>query len=260
VLGQLADGNVRVVLLDLNMPYLSGDELLPQIIELYPHISVIIISGLNQITTAVQCIKSGAYDYHVKTEEPERLGGSIMRVIRFQELRLENEAMRGCLLDNKNTLHQAFTKIISVDSQMLSIFQYIESISKSQQPILITGESGVGKELIARSIHETSGCLGELVCVNVAGLDDNLFSDTLFGHKRGAFTGADKARQGMIERASGGTLFLDEIGDLSLASQVKLLRLLQEGEYYPVGSDVPKRINARVLGQPNCYNLVKQLI
>jgi len=247
VLGQLADGNVRVVLLDLNMPHLSGDELLPQIVELYPHISVIIISGLNQITTAVQCIKSGAYDYHVKTEEPERLGGSIMRVIRFQELRLENEAMRGCLLDNKNTLHQAFAKIISVDNQMHSIFQYIESISKSQQPILITGESGVGKELIARSIHETSGCLGELVCVNVAGLDDNLFADTLFGHKRGAFTGADKVRQGMIERASGGTLFLDEIGDLSMASQVKLLRLLQEGEYYPVGSDVPKRINARVI-------------
>jgi len=247
VMEQLADGNVRIVLLDLNMPHLSGDELLPQIVELYPHISVIIISGLNQISTAVKCIKSGAYDYHVKTEEPERLGGSIMRVIQFQELALENEAMRDCLLDRKNTLHPAFTKIISVDSKMHSIFQYIESISKSQQPILITGESGVGKELIARSIHETSGCLGELVCVNVAGLDDNLFSDTLFGHKIGAFTGADKARQGMIECASGGTLFLDEIGDLSIASQVKLLRLLQEGEYYPVGSDVPKRINARVI-------------
>lgn len=247
VLGHLATGNIRVVLLDLNMPHISGDELLPQIIELHPHVSVIIISGINQVTSAVQCIKLGAYDYHVKTEEPERLSSSIMRVIRFQELSLENQAMRGCLLDNENTLHPAFAKIISANNQMYSVFQYIESISNSQQPILITGESGVGKELIARAIHETSDCAGELVCVNVAGLDDNLFSDTLFGHKRGAFTGADQARKGMIERASGGILFLDEIGDLSLASQVKLLRLLQEGEYYPVGSDTPKRINARII-------------
>ncbi|MEG3754446.1 sigma-54 dependent transcriptional regulator [Psychromonas arctica] len=247
VLEHLAEGNIRVVLLDLNMPHISGEELLPQIIELYPHISVIIISGLNQVTTAVQCIKLGAYDYHVKTEEPERLASGIFRVVQFQELGIENEAMRQQLLNNKTTLDPAFSKIISADSQMHSIFRYIESISKSKQPILVTGESGVGKELIARAIHETSQCAGELVCINVAGLDDNMFSDTLFGHRRGAFTGANQSRQGMIERASGGTLFLDEIGDLSLASQVKLLRLLQEGEYYPIGSDTPKKINSRVI-------------
>ncbi|MEY8197713.1 MAG: sigma-54 dependent transcriptional regulator [Colwellia sp.] len=247
VLGHLATGNIRVVLLDLNMPHMSGDELLPQIIELHPYVSVIIISGINQVTSAVQCIKLGAYDYHVKTEEPERLSSSIMRVIRFQELKLENQAMRGCLLDKQNTLHPTFAKIISINNQMHSVFQYIESISNSLQPILITGESGVGKELIARAIYDTSDCSGELVCVNVAGLDDHLFSDTLFGHKRGAFTGADQTRKGMIEQASGGILFLDEIGDLNLASQVKLLRLLQEGEYYPVGSDTPKRINAQII-------------
>jgi DNA-binding NtrC family response regulator len=113
--------------------------------------------------------------------------------------------------------------------------------------VLITGESGTGKEAIAQAIHTLSGRNGPLVCVNVAGLDDNIFADTLFGHHRGAFTGADKARAGMIEQAGNGTLFLDEIGDLSLASQVKLLRLLQEGEYYALGSDRPKRIRARVL-------------
>ena len=247
VLGHLATANIRVILLDLNMPHISGDELLPKIIELYPHVSVVIISGLNQIASAVQCIKLGAYDYHIKTEEPERLSSNIMRAIRFQELGLENQAMRSCLLDKQNTLHPIFAKIISINHQIHSIFQYIESISSSKQPILITGESGVGKELIAQAIHETSNCKGELVCVNIAGLDDHLFSDTLFGHKRGAFTGADQTRKGMIERASGGTLFLDEIGDLSLASQVKLLRLLQEGEYYPVGSDTPKRINAQII-------------
>jgi len=247
VLGQLAINNVGIVILDLNMPYVSGEELLALIVEQYPHIAVIIVSGINQVTSAVNCIKSGAYDYYVKTEEPERLSSNITRVIRFQELKLENQAMRNCLLDNANVPHQAFTSIISNDHLMHSIFKYIESIAHSQQPILVTGESGVGKELIARAIHMTSGCSGELVCVNVAGLDDNLFADTLFGHKRGAFTGADRARAGMIERASGGTLFLDEIGDLSMASQVKLLRLLQEGEYYPVGSDSPKRINARII-------------
>ncbi|XPF95958.1 sigma-54-dependent transcriptional regulator [Colwellia sp. RE-S-Sl-9] len=247
VLTHLNTGNIRVVLLDLNMPHITGDELLPQIIELHPHVSVIIISGINQVKSAVQCIKLGAYDYHIKTEEPERLSSSILRVIRFQELSIENNAMRGCLLNNQKDLHPAFAKIISINKQMISIFQYIESLSNSRQPILITGESGVGKELIAQAIHQTSGCSGELVCVNVAGLDDHLFSDTLFGHKRGAFTGAEQARKGMIERASDGTLFLDEIGDLSLASQVKLLRLLQENEYYPVGSDTPRRTNARII-------------
>ncbi|MEI8617929.1 sigma 54-interacting transcriptional regulator [Pseudoalteromonas sp. B193] len=107
-----------------------------------------------------------------------------MQVIRYQELNLENQAMRDHMLEKQSILHPAFSKIISVNHQMHSAFNYIESISNSQQPILITGESGVGKELIARAIHETSSCSGELVCVNVAGLDDNLFSDTLFGHKK----------------------------------------------------------------------------
>jgi DNA-binding NtrC family response regulator len=109
------------------------------------------------------------------------------------------------------------------------------------------GESGVGKELIAKAAHTLSGCRGQLVAVNVAGLDDMVFADTLFGHTRGAFTGADQPRRGMIEEAADGTLFLDEIGDLSIPSQVKLLRLLQEGEYFPLGSDRPKRLKARVV-------------
>ena len=134
---------------------------------------------------------------------------------------------------------------------MRSIFQYVEAIAKTILPVLITGETGVGKELIALAIHRLSRRKGEFVPVNVAGVDDNLFSDTLFGHKKGAFTGADRDRKGMIEQASGGTLFLDEIGDLSIQSQVKLLRLLQEGKYYPVGSDVAKLTDARILVATN---------
>ncbi|MCF6180375.1 MAG: sigma 54-interacting transcriptional regulator, partial [Geopsychrobacter sp.] len=124
---------------------------------------------------------------------------------------------------------------------------YLESIASSRHPLLILGESGVGKELIAQVVHRLAGSSGPLVSVNVAGLDDNIFSDTLFGHKKGAFTGADHERRGMIEKAAGGTLFLDEIGDLSQASQVKLLRLLQEGEFYPLGSDQPRQAEARVI-------------
>jgi DNA-binding NtrC family response regulator len=141
--------------------------------------------------------------------------------------------------------------IITNDPAMLSIFKYIESVAKTSQPVLITGETGVGKELIAKNIHLESQLNGSLVTVNVAGLDDNVFSDTLFGHAKGAFTGADGIRQGLIEKAENGIIFFDEIGDLSHASQVKLLRLIQEGEYLPLGQDDLKYSNARIVTATN---------
>ncbi|WP_208022654.1 sigma 54-interacting transcriptional regulator [Desulfonema ishimotonii] len=150
-------------------------------------------------------------------------------------------------LENKDV----FAEIITNNAEMFSIFQYIESIAQSPQPVLITGETGVGKELIARCIHRVSAVNGSWVVVNVAGLDDTMFSDTLFGHVKGAFTGANLTRRGMIETARGGTLFLDEIGDLSLASQVKLLRLLQEGEYLPLGQDKPKYTDMHIIAATN---------
>jgi DNA-binding NtrC family response regulator len=120
-------------------------------------------------------------------------------------------------------------------------------VAQSPQPLLITGESGTGKENLVRAAHGLSARKGPLISVNVAGLDDAVFADTLFGHVRGAFTGADTPRKGMVEEAHGGTLLLDEIGDLSIPSQVKLLRLIQEGEFFPLGSDQPKRLTARVI-------------
>ncbi|WP_020681026.1 sigma-54-dependent transcriptional regulator [Marinobacterium rhizophilum] len=246
-LGIIAREPIGLVLLDLTMPHLSGEAVLQQIVEEHPDVGVIIISGLNQLETAVNCIRQGAYDYFIKTTEEDRLIEGIRKAIRMQEMRLENQEMRRRFLSDTLERPEVFADIITRDKGMRSVFQYLEAVSASSQSVLISGESGTGKEAIAQAIHTLSGRSGPLVCVNVAGLDDNIFADTLFGHHRGAFTGADKARAGMIEQAGNGTLFLDEIGDLSLASQVKLLRLLQEGEYYALGSDRPKRIRARVL-------------
>ena len=244
---QLKQHPIGLVLLDLTMPHLSGQQLLQMINEQHPEITVIIISGLNQVESAVECLKLGAFDYFVKTTEEGRLLEGIKRAIRMQEMQLENQALTRRMMSNSLEHPEAFDNIVTRSPQMRAIFQYLESVARSSQPLLICGESGTGKELIAQAAHKLSQRSGALVTVNVAGLDDNVFADTLFGHQRGAFTGADRARPGLIEEAAGGTLFLDEIGDLSMASQVKLLRLLQEGEYYPLGSDRPKRSQARVI-------------
>ena len=247
VMGVLDREDIGLVLLDLTMPHLSGQELLARIAEEHPEVTVVILSGLNQIETAVSCMRLGAFDYLVKTDEEDRILDSVRRAIRMQELQRENKEMHRRFFNDRLECPEAFAPIVTNNKTMRSIFQYIEAVAKSTQPILITGESGVGKELVARAIHTLSRGEGPLVPVNVAGLEDNVFTDTLFGHKKGAFTGADESRSGMVEQAAEGTLFLDEIGDLSLACQVKLLRLLQEGEYYPLGSDMPKQLRARIV-------------
>ena len=247
VMALLDGGRIGLVLLDLTMPHLSGEELLEQIAEHHPEILVIVVSGLNQLETAVRCMKLGAFDYCVKTDEEDRIVGGVLRAVRMVEMRRDYQEMSNRMVSRELRHPEAFSAIVTADRSLLAIFSYVEAVAKSPQPLLITGESGVGKELIARAAHTLSGCRGKLVTVNVAGLDDTVFSDTLFGHVRGAFTGAEQARRGMVEEAGDGTLFLDEIGDLSIPSQVKLLRLLQEGEYFPLGSDLPKRLKARII-------------
>ncbi len=247
----LASTEVEVMAVDLAMPGMSGEELIVEVGRTHPDVPVLVITGMGQVETAVQCIKRGAFDFFVKTNDKSSLVSGIRHAIEIRELRRENSGLRTRFLQDTLERPEAFAPIVTCSKAMRSIFQYIEAIAHSTQPVLITGESGVGKELVARVIHDLSGRQGEFVPVNVAGLDDNIFADTLFGHKKGAFTGADRARPGLVENARAGTLFLDEIGDLPHPSQVKLLRLVQEREYLPIGSDVTRKTDARIIAATN---------
>jgi DNA-binding NtrC family response regulator len=243
----LASRPVAAIVLDLHMPLLSGLKLLPQIVRDFPQIPVIVMTANDEIETVVQCMKAGAFDYLVKPVESERLVTSVHKALDLCNLSDELSSLKQRLLTDHLEHPEAFAGIVTGNRKMRALFQYMEVVAGTRQPILVTGETGVGKELVARAIHMLSGCRGEFVAVNVAGLDDNMFSDSLFGHKKGAFTGAEQAREGLITRANRGTLFLDEIGDLGEMSQIKLLRLLQEKEYYPVGSDIVKKSDARIV-------------
>ena len=251
VIPLLANQEIEVILLDLRMPHVSGEQLLPVITCEYPQIPVIIITAAGDVETAVECMKAGAFDYLVKPVEKNRLISGVRRAVEIRELERENRLLKSRMLSGKPEHPEAFSDIVTNSPAMRSVFQYVEAIAISPRPVMITGETGVGKEMIARAIHTLSNRPGEFVPVNLAGLDTSVFADTLFGHKKGAFTGADHPRSGLVEQAAGGTLFLDEIGDVDADLQVKLLRLLQEGEYFPLGSDVAKRSEARIVVATN---------
>jgi two-component system response regulator HydG len=203
------------------------------------------------VQEAVDCIQAGAYDYIIKPPDNERLLSSVRRALEASRLRRECLSLKERILSEEIRHPDIFSAIVTQSPSMLACFRYIEAVSGTNEPILITGETGVGKELFARAVHALSRPESPFVAVNVAGLDDHAFSDTLFGHKRGAFTGADERRDGLVKKASGGTLFLDEVGDLAPSSQVKLLRLLQEQTFFPLGSDLPQSANARIVASTN---------
>jgi len=280
--GQLALNAVKkvcpdLVLLDIMMPDIDGYQVCQQLKadSETAQIPVIFISALSDGLDKVKAFDVGGVDYIHKPFQAEEV---LMRIqthldLRFtlqevqkqkrlleeekaererteKELERYQEQIAG-LLTRQLLKPQAFSAIVTQDEKMHAIFQYIEALSCSSEPVLIAGESGVGKELIARAVHDVCTPAGPFVAVNIAGYDDNMFSDSLFGHVKGAFTGAEKDRSGMIEKAKGGTLFLDEIGDLELGTQVKLLRLLQEKEYHPLGSDQARRLDCRIVVATN---------
>lgn len=241
-----------VVFLDLNMPVKSGEDVLCELKEHWPHVPVIICTANSEIETAIKCLKLGAHDYLVKPISMDSFGSALRTAVEISDLRTEVLSLKGVDFHAQPPgEHQAFQGIVTNNPGMTAIFRYIEHIAPSTQPVLILGETGTGKELFAKAVHDVSSIEGDYVTVDVSGLDDTMFSDTLFGHVKGAYTGATGDRSGLLETASGGTIFLDEIGDLSEASQVKLLRVLQEGIYYPLGSDQPKVNRARVITATN---------
>jgi two-component system, NtrC family, nitrogen regulation response regulator GlnG len=252
VVPMLAEHEVGVLVLDLTMPNLPGATLLERIAADYPDVPVLVLTATNDLETAVQCMQAGAIDYLVKPVDHNRLVSAVKRALELRAWRAEVVSLSERLLNDTPYQRDAFSEIVTQSRAMGAIFRYLEAIASSPHPVLITGETGTGKELVARALHRLSGCSGAFVAVNVAGLDDTMFSDTLFGHARGSFTGADRHREGLITRAAVGTLFLDEIGDLTVASQVKLLRLLQDGSFYPLGTDRPEQSQARIVVATNC--------
>jgi two-component system, NtrC family, response regulator HydG len=251
VMALLEEQELAAVVLDLLIPGMTGQELLPQILYNYPHLPVLIMTGSNAVDTAVECMKMGAFDYLVKPVEKSRLLAGLTRALEVRRLRGENHSLKLHLLDGELQQPEIFDRIITRSRKMLAHFSYLESVAGSDLPLIITGETGTGKELFAMAAHDLSKREGKFVAVNIAGLDDLMLSDALFGHRRGAFTGADQGREGLLAEAANGTLLLDEIGDISPASQTKLLRLIQTNEYYPLGSDVAKRSSARIIATTN---------
>ena len=251
VLPFLAGVEASLVVLDLNMPGKSGRELLREISDSHPQLPVIMLTAVRDLEIAVDCMRTGALDYLVKPVKHPRLLAAVATAIEHHRVSEAVAAIEHSSIPEKLRHEEKFAGIVTVGDKMRSIFRYVEAIAPTSLPVLITGETGTGKELLARAVHDVSGRKGPFVALNIAGLDDLQFADSLFGHLRGAYTGADSAREGLTATAAGGTLFLDKIGDLRGESQIKLLRLLQENEFYPLGADSPRRSTARIVVATN---------
>ncbi|MFZ5908011.1 MAG: sigma-54-dependent transcriptional regulator [Nitrospirota bacterium] len=251
VISLLYNRIISILVMDFTAAESTGLELVRTIRYKFPQIPLIVFTEVDEIEAAVACMKLGTFDYLRKNIDIDRFLSVVKRAIEFSNLQKEISTLKDTIISGEIKNRKVFSPIITRSRKMFKIFQYVEAIAQTNEPILITGETGAGKELIARAIHEISEVPGKFVAVNIAGLDDTIFSDTLFGHRKGAYTGADYERQGMITQAADGTLFLDEIGDMSHMSQTKLLRLLQEGEYFHLGSDKPLKSNARIVVATN---------
>lgn len=247
----LRQTGARIVILDLMMPHRPGEHILKEISRDFPGTKVVVITGHGTTEDAVTAMKLGAFDFLTKPVTPERLLVTVKNAAKYVAMERENLSLKQSLLEGQEEIPESCREIVTQDPRMFALFHYIEATAGSPFPILLTGETGVGKELFARAIYKAGKYGGNFIAVNVAGLDDQVFADTIFGHRKGAFTGADQPRSGMIEQAEGGVLFLDEIGDLSPLSQVKLLRLLQEGEYFRLGEDRPRLSSARIVCATN---------
>ena len=243
----LGNQPVDLVLSDLKMPKMDGMELLQHVRDEYPETEFVMLTGHGTVETAVEAMKLGAFDYLMKPVNLEELGMLISRVFEQRELKRENEHLR-----REVNERYGFDNIIGSSPAMERVFQMVRQVAPTRASVLVQGETGTGKELIARAIHYNSPRKNKpFVAVNCGALSQSLLESELFGHEKGSFTGAVKQRAGRFEAADKGTIFLDEIGEISPEFQVKLLRVLQEQEFERVGGGKPIKVDVRVIAATN---------
>jgi two-component system response regulator HydG len=232
-----------VVLSDIHMPGMTGLELLSAVRDSWPTLPVVLMTGKGTLDSAMQAVRLGAYDYLLKPFDPvDALVVAIRRAVEHKQLIERNRYLEQQLSDADR-----FEELVGRSAAMRDMFAMISSVAPTDTTVLILGESGTGKELVARAVHRQSPRSGRrFVAINCAALTESVLESELFGHVKGAFTGALQSRRGLFEEASGGTLFLDEIGELPHSTQVRLLRVLQEREIRPVGSNESRRVDVRI--------------
>jgi two-component system response regulator AtoC len=246
-LALLESGNVDIVLTDVRMPGMDGIELLKIVRQKYPHTDVVIMTGYGTIQASVEAIKLGADDYLTKPFNLDEFKQVFQRLVEKQGLAHENRVLR-----EQVKVRQGFAGLVGTSAVMQKVFRLIRMAASKRQPVLILGESGTGKELVARAIHAHSPWKDKpFVPVDCGALTPTLIESELFGHVRGAFTGASQSRQGLLASARGGTVFLDEIAELPFELQAKLLRALQEHEVRAIGGNEWTRLEARVIAASN---------
>ncbi len=239
--------NWDIVLLDLRMPGMDGMEVLKQVKELAPHTVVIMMTAYASIPGAVQAMQEGAYDYIVKPLDVDQLTLMLKRIVEHQQLITEN-----ILLRKRLTEQYEFEDIIGRSEAMQEVFSMIKAVTDTNATVLITGETGTGKELVARAIHSNSSQrYGPFVAASCGALPETLLESELFGYEKGAFTGADRTKKGRFELAHGGTLFLDEVGDISMKTQIRLLRVLQEKSFSRLGGTEQIKVDVRLISATN---------
>ncbi|HEY3445147.1 MAG TPA: sigma-54 dependent transcriptional regulator, partial [Myxococcales bacterium] len=251
-LDTIAQGRFDLLLLDMDMPKVTGMDVLRHVRRHHPSLEVVVITGVDDVELAVEAMKLGAYDYLCKPVDAERLFTCLDRALERSQMRGELLQLREQVGVQASRFKQAFQGFVTEDPDLKRTLGEVERIALSNNPVLICGESGTGKELVARAVHQISPRAAKpFTAVNAAAFAPALFDAQFFGHEKGAFTGAESARPGVFEEADGGTLFLDEIGEMEPNVQSKLLRVLQSGEYFRVGSNKQRRADVRVVAATN---------
>src|SRR5256885_637411 len=243
----LEQSAVDILLVDLKLPGMSGLELLKRVSELYPQLSVLVLTQYGTIDSAIEATRIGARDYVTKPFRIEELRTRLDRAIQAVDLQQENRLLREQL-----NAQVVFGSFVGASEKRRPVYRMIEKVGPRNYSVLILGESGTGKELVARAVHSSSPRKNHpFVPVDCSAITPTLIESELFGHAKGAFTGAMQSKQGLLEAANGGTLFLDEIGEMPLEMQAKLLRVLQEREVKPVGATERRHIDVRVVAATN---------